>query len=296
MKRLIALPSYNSDLKGLFTDLGVAKEYSVHKVDPILYGQAILNVDNADARKYLLDDWRRVQTRAKELTLDALPGDDGSEFIVGSDGSDDINAGVGNDLIYSDRGIDIINGGDGNDLLIIDYSSNLFAGSTNYQGGIFYEFGGYYERYTCSYSNENFDQIRFSDIEQFQITGTNGSDHIVTRDGNDTINGGGGNDTIEGGLGNDVISGGDGNDAIAAGGGSDVIIGVKTGSTEPGKNEVDTLTGGEGRDTFILGDATSIFYDDGNTTNAGTSDYAIIADFNPTDDIIQIRRSSSDYL
>ncbi|MBC1198041.1 calcium-binding protein, partial [Microcystis aeruginosa BLCCF158] len=732
MKRLIALPSYNSDLKGLFTDLGVAKEYSVHKVDPILYGQAIVNIDNADARKYLLDDWRRVQTRAKELTLDALPGDDGSEFIVGSDGSDDINAGVGNDLIYSDRGIDIINGGDGNDLLIIDYSSNqyagsnvhpagiyyydgfsqsytcyyddkdysydkvlfysieqfqitgtngsdyigtrdgndtinggggndtiegglgndvinggdgndaiaagggsdvinagagddtvsnvsdddiidggtgldtisdlnyassnsaiilnelgstatllgtniknierfgsvilgsgndtinftsrlnnqeintgkgndtinaglgidiinggdgndlliidyssnqyagsnvhpagiyyydgfsqsytcyyddkdysydkvlfysieqfqitgtngsdyigtrdgndtinggggndtiegglgndvinggdgndaiaagggsdvinagagddtvanvsgddiidggtgldtisdlnyassnsaiilnelgsaatllgtniknierfgsvilgsgndkiefssrfnnqeinsgqgndtingglgidiisggdgndlliidyssnLFAGSTNYQGGIFYEFGGYYERYTCSYSNENFDQIRFSDIEQFQITGTNGSDHIVTRDGNDTINGGGGNDTIEGGLGNDVISGGDGNDAIDAGGGSDVISGVKTGSANPGKNEIDILAGGEGRDTFILGDATSIFYDDGNTTNTGTSDYATIADFNPTDDIIQIRGSSIDYL
>ncbi|MCZ8064755.1 MAG: hypothetical protein ACK5U2_13825 [Microcystis sp.] len=28
------------------------------------------------------------------------------------------------------------------------------------------------------------------------MTGTNGSDYIVTRDGNDTINGGGGNDTI----------------------------------------------------------------------------------------------------
>jgi hypothetical protein len=97
MKRLIALSSYSSDLKGLFTDLGVAKEYSVHKAEPILYGQAILNVDNADARKYLLDDWRRVQTRAKQLTLDALPGDDGSEFIAGTVGNDSLDGGAGND-------------------------------------------------------------------------------------------------------------------------------------------------------------------------------------------------------
>ncbi|MCZ8365414.1 MAG: M10 family metallopeptidase C-terminal domain-containing protein [Microcystis sp. LE19-251.1A] len=37
-------------------------------------------------------------------------------------------------------------------------------------------------------------------------------------------------------------------------------------------------------------------YDDGNTTNAGTSDYATIADFNTTDDTIQLRGASSDYL
>ncbi|MFM8204142.1 MAG: hypothetical protein ACKN9K_29665, partial [Dolichospermum sp.] len=92
------------------------------------------------------------------------------------------------------------------------------------------------------------------------------------------------------------LDGGEGDDNLSGGIGNDIIIGVQTGSTEPGKNEVDTLTGGEGRDTFILGDATSIFYDDGNTTNTGTSDYATIADFNPTDDIIQIRGSSIDYL
>ncbi|MDB9508916.1 hypothetical protein PN502_18005, partial [Microcystis aeruginosa CS-338/01] len=117
MKRLIALPSYNSDIKGLFTDLGVAKEYSVHKADPILYGQAILNVDNADARKYLLDDWRRVQTRAKELTLDALPGDDGSEFIAGTVGNDSLDGGAGNDFLFGDRGNDYLSGGAGNDRL-----------------------------------------------------------------------------------------------------------------------------------------------------------------------------------
>ncbi|MFM6408613.1 MAG: calcium-binding protein, partial [Microcystis sp.] len=117
MKRLIALPSYSSALKGLFTDLGVAKEYSVHKVDPILYGQAIVNIDNADARKYLLDDWRRVQTRAKELTLDALPGDDGSEFIAGTVGNDSLDGGAGNDFLFGDQGNDYLIGGAGNDRL-----------------------------------------------------------------------------------------------------------------------------------------------------------------------------------
>ncbi|TRU59506.1 MAG: calcium-binding protein, partial [Microcystis aeruginosa Ma_QC_Ch_20071001_M135] len=46
----------------------------------------------------------------------------------------------------------------------------------------------------------------------------------------------------------------------------------------------------------MLADTTKTFYDDGNATNAGTNDYARIADFNTTDDIIQLRGSSSDYL
>ncbi|WP_283160208.1 Calx-beta domain-containing protein, partial [Microcystis aeruginosa] len=124
----------------------------------------------------------------------------------------------------------------------------------------------------------SYDLVSFSNIERFQITGTIANDNLSTGSGDDTITGGAGNDTIGGG------------------GGDDIIIGVNPNSSTPGKGEIDSLTGGAGSDKFILGDVNWIGYDDGNTTNAGTSDYATIADFNTTDDTIQLRGSSSDYL
>ncbi|MFN4849029.1 MAG: hypothetical protein ACK5H5_03255, partial [Microcystis sp.] len=445
MKRLIALPSYNSDIKGLFTDLGVAKEYSVHKADPILYGQAILNVDNVDARKYLLDDWRRVQTRAKELTLDALPGDDGSEFIAGTVGNDSLDGGAGNDFLFGDQGNDWLSGGAGNDrlqggdgkdtLLGGDGDDTLIPNSAG--AGDSLDGGAGTDTLILDYSSYNYDNgnygvyntdgntvkarygstliASYSNIERFNITGTQFSDTLQGSEG-DTLDGGGGTDrltlnlgnatstvsidftqtnnqiaykntkvinfetvekittgsgddiiklnvsasggdgTIDGGLGtdtlildyssynygnygvyntdgntvkarygstliasysnierfnitgtqfsdtlqganlDDILIGGAGNDTLTGGAGNDSITGVNSQSTTPGKGEIDNITGGTGRDTFILGDVNWIGYDDGNTTSAGNNDYATIADFNPTDDIIQIRGSSSDYL
>ncbi|NCQ98260.1 MAG: hypothetical protein GPJ28_02480 [Microcystis aeruginosa L211-11] len=104
------------------------------------------------------------------------------------------------------------------------------------------------------------------------------------------------NDSFSTGNGDDTLTGGAGNDTIAGGDGNDIIIGVNPNSSTPGKGEIDSLTGGAGSDKFILGDATWIGYDDGNATNAGTSDYAHILDFNTIDDTIQLRGSSSDYM
>ncbi|MFM7406331.1 MAG: bluetail domain-containing putative surface protein, partial [Cuspidothrix sp.] len=122
-----------------------------------------------------------------------------------------------------------------------------------------------------------YDQVSFSNIERFQITGTALGDSIVTGDGNDTINGDGGDDTIYAGDGNDTINGGDG------------------ASLTPGLGEKDILTGGAGNDIFILGNATKVYYDDGNTLTNGSNDYADITDLN-IGDIIQLQGTSSNYL
>nr|NCT65417.1 hypothetical protein [Microcystis aeruginosa G13-01] len=94
----------------------------------------------------------------------------------------------------------------------------------------------------------------------------------------------------------DILIGGGGNDTLTGGAGNDSLTGVNSQSTTPGKGEIDNITGGTGRDIFILGDKTWIGYDDGNATSPGNNDYAKITDFNTTDDIIQLRGSSSDYL
>ncbi|MFN9172062.1 MAG: beta strand repeat-containing protein, partial [Dolichospermum sp.] len=204
--------------------------------------------------------------------------------FTGTNGNDTITGTSGDDTINPLRGNDTVDGGAGNDVLVVDYSSNTYTG-TSPQGGISSSvsnngnggFNGYYfAYYNTSY---NSDQVSFSNIERFQITGTGANDNIVTGDGNDTINGGAGND------------------GITAGGGNDTIDGVNGASLTPGLGEIDSLSGGTGSDRFILGNATKVYYDDGNTLTNGGNDYADITDFNIAEgDIIQLQGTSSNYL
>ncbi|MBE9127743.1 MULTISPECIES: DVUA0089 family protein [unclassified Coleofasciculus] len=50
-----------------------------------------------------------------------------------------------------------------------------------------------------------------------------------------------------------------------------------------GQGEIDTLSGGEGIDTFVLGQDDQVFY-----VGQGINDYALITDFNLGEDIIQL--------
>ncbi|CCI06211.1 Hemolysin-type calcium-binding region protein (fragment) [Microcystis aeruginosa PCC 7941] len=87
------------------------------------------------------------------------------------------------------------------------------------------------------------------------------------------------------------MNGDTGNDELYGQNNNDTLQG-----TNNGTGEQDYLVGGTGNDRFILADTTKTFYDDGNSTLPGDNDYATIADFNTTDDIIQLRGSSSNYL
>ncbi|MDB9451006.1 beta strand repeat-containing protein, partial [Dolichospermum circinale] len=214
--------------------------------------------------------------------------------------NDTISTGNGDDTINAGLGYDVVDGGTGNDLLILDYFSNTYTG-TRPQSGISSSVslngnGGFNGSYLAYYNtNYNSDQVNFSNIERFQITGTDAMDNIVTGNGNDTINSGAGNDGINAGGGNDSINTGDGNDSINGGDGNDTIDGVNGASLTPGLGEIDSLTGGAGSDRFILGNATKAYYDDGNTLTNGSNDYADITDFN-IGDIIQLQGTSSNYL
>ena len=70
------------------------------------------------------------------------------------------------------------------------------------------------------------------------------------------------------------------------GAGSDRSIGVDLNNSKPGLNEQDTITGGSGRDTFVLGNEAGVFYDDGNNFSSGDADFARISDLNITEDQI----------
>ncbi len=134
-----------------------------------------------------------------------------------------------------------------------------------------------------------------TDFNDF-IVGTSDNENdffygLFGNDGDDTVSGGAGDDKVFGGEGNDVVNGDTGNDELYGQNNNDTLQG-----TNNGTGEQDYLVGGTGNDRFILADTTKTFYDDGNSTLPGDNDYATIADFNTTDDIIQLRGSSSNYL
>jgi len=83
----------------------------------------------------------------------------------------------------------------------------------------------------------------------------------------DCIYGLAGNDILNGLTGDDKLVGGDGIDLLDGGVGNDELTGV---GLSFGVGEIDTLTGGNGRDKFILSDVNRTFYDSPSRYNPPT--------------------------
>ncbi|MFN5992451.1 MAG: calcium-binding protein, partial [Dolichospermum sp.] len=153
-----------------------------------------LSIDDSNtAKNFTLPDGTTITNIERFTGLITGSGNDVINFSQRINKS--LNTGNGDDTINAGLGQNQVNGGAGNDVLVVDYSSNTYTG-TSPQGGISSSvsnngnggFNGYYfAYYNTSY---NSDQVSFSNIERFQITGTGANDNIVTGDGNDTINGG----------------------------------------------------------------------------------------------------------
>ncbi|HEY9693663.1 MAG TPA: hypothetical protein V6D15_15775 [Oculatellaceae cyanobacterium] len=122
--------------------------------------------------------------------------------IIASDFDDTINFGLGQNAV---------DGGVGNDLLVVDFSGNSYA-----YGGLKTSFnnGDRSSGSLEAYNGSTDDQVNFSNIERFKITGTGVSDEIYGAAGSDTLTGGAGNDTLDAGTGTDTVSGGTGIDTL----------------------------------------------------------------------------------
>ena len=87
------------------------------------------------------------------------------------------------------------------------------------------------------------------------------------------------------------------NNTISGSSGNDVLIGVDPVTFNAGQGEIDRLTGLGGKDTFELGDAAKAYYDDGLANDVGFEDYALITDFDITQqDVIRLFGSAADYV
>lgn len=114
---------------------------------------------------------------------------------------------------------------------------------------------------------------------------TQGDDIINGTSGNETLTGLGGNDKLYGQGGNDTLYGEAGNDYLNGGPGNDYLDGY---ASKPNSPDFDTLEGGAGADTFVLGNTSQGMFYLGNGQ-------ATITDYNFRDDYIQLRGNSSQY-
>jgi trimeric autotransporter adhesin len=116
--------------------------------------------------------------------------------------------------------------GAGTDTLIVDYSANV---NTNGSKGIIYNTydlaNGNGTIFAYKADNTDYDQITYSSIEKFNITGTQYSDQIKGGSLADTLIGGAGNDTLTGNAGDDTYGVDSINDVVteAANEGTDLV-------------------------------------------------------------------------
>ena len=225
---------------------------------------------------------------------DFLEGGNGNDAIQGNEGDDFLNGGNGNNVLQGNQGNDTVIGGDGNDWILGNEGNDTLEGGA---GGDYLDGGD--GRDMASYRN-SFDEVFIAlpdilfgadaegdvliSIEDLQ--GSFGADVLI---GNEEDN------YLDGYFGDDWLEGGDGNDSLEGGDGDDNLIGVNSRSIS-GQSEVDTLTGGAGPDRFELGNQSRDYYDDLDPTNPGLNNYALITDFNPTqEDIIHLSLSCDYY-
>lgn len=135
------------------------------------------------------------------------------------------------------------------------------------------------------------DIVDGGDGDDFLFGGA-GDDIAYGGDGDDLLDGGTGDELLFGGAGNDQLHGNEGNDILIGDAGSDFINGEQGDDILQGfgfgTDEFDTLRGGEGADTFVLGNEFEIFYQQGG--------FATIPDLNSSEgDKIRVFGSASNY-
>ncbi|MEM9004394.1 MAG: cadherin domain-containing protein [Cyanobacteria bacterium P01_F01_bin.86] len=223
--------------------------------------------------------------------IDIIAGDDGNDQINGKVGDDILVGGEGNDSIFAGQGDDSVSGGMGNDVLEGRGGDDLILGGS---GNDIIDGDDGDDTF---YGEEGNDRLNGNEGAD-NLFGGAGDDEIFAGKNKDMLFGGSGDDLLEGRNGSDELNGGTGDDTLLGGPGIDTLAGAE--SIQRGLGEFDTLTGDKAgevlrTDTFILGDADGVFYDDDNISSQGLGDFALITDFDIELDLIVLSGSENDY-
>ncbi|WP_413173774.1 calcium-binding protein [Anabaena azotica] len=207
---------------------------------------------------------------------DTIYGLGGNDTIIGGSGKDTIYGGTGDDELDGgdfDNAIDSLYGGLGNDIHVVS-TVQYFVDPGNLFATAHFDL-------VVENVGEGIDTVRASadkyiltaNVENLELVGA-----AVIGTGNalsNNISGNTLNNSLYGGKGYDTLNGKEGNDYLDGYGG---------GTT----NEVDTLIGGSGVDTFVVGDSIGgVYYFGG-----GNNDYAKIVDYQVGVDKVQLLKGN----
>jgi Ca2+-binding RTX toxin-like protein len=182
---------------------------------------------------------------------DYLIATDGDDDITTNDGDDHIEARGGNDIVKKGLGALDIDAGDGTDTLWLDRSGDAGALSFDVGTGIFridgMDMGEAMHFESLVYIGaEHGNDVTGALDGSNELTGGAGADTLTGGNIADTITGSSGNDLLTGLDGADTITGGKGKDQILAGNGDDDVSIVVDGEFEKGE----TYDGGADIDTL----------------------------------------------
>lgn len=193
--------------------------------------------------------------------INFLKGGAGDDTLMGAEGDDWLDdGGSGNDFLDGGAGKDNLKGGTGNDTYVVDnfrdqvvetWSNGADSGGNDtVQSYITYTLGSNLENLTLlggNIINGTGNSLNNS------LIGNSAANTLDGKDGNDYLDGGGGKDLIIGGLGNDTLDGSTG--------------------------DIDTLYGGLGDDTYLVGLPEDIIVEAANegfdTVNSAATSYTI---------------------
>jgi Ca2+-binding RTX toxin-like protein len=238
------------------------------------YSINLVNVDLIDEQGQIINFSSSVYT-TDEAGNDVLEGGDGADYLSGGEGNDELLGGNDADILGSysaiiraipggigpssgqqngfDPGNDRLDGGEGDDFLCGGEGDDVLQGGNGND-----ILGSFSLTRRTSASAARFDSSG-------TVEDNSSYDRVISA--TDDV----GNDIQEGGRGNDTLNGGTGNDQLVGVSQADGLL--------AGFNEVDTLRGGTGSDIFVLGNTSTVFYNDRRNRTRGRQDYALIQDF-----------------
>jgi len=232
-----------------------------------------------------------ITTSTTTSTTGTNTTDTNVDYSYSADGvsfRESLVGGNGNDYIDGGAGVDTLEGGFGNDTLVVDDSLDAMREFGVEDGSIegLEPLGGrdtVITSVSLSLSDTIVDGGKF--IENLQTSKDEDGINLSGNRLNNIMRGGEGDNQLFGKAGNDSLVGGGGSDWISGDAGDDILWGT-TGEFNYDyivTAQIDTLTGGAGRDTFALSQEPSdtnysyyLYY--------GEADYAIIRDFDKAND------------
>jgi Ca2+-binding RTX toxin-like protein len=153
-------------------------------------------------------------------------------------------------------------------------------------------------------SDDNMLSLDDDILDRSTILDRNTSHDFIGTPENDNVIGGYLDDTIRGGEGDDLLIGGGGNNLLFGDEGNDTLSGasidlINNDDVTLDRQGIDTLTGGTGADSFVLGGNLDSIINSSDSVvlyaSAGNDDYALITDFDPSEDKIVLGGSKNDY-